>query len=117
MEIGLNAQITQVRRHRSLKHVHQPRIHEAIVIGNIQNIQPLVFKQPGVLCPQTMLVLALHYKNDIGPTDIRWADRLACIGAGARRTSPETRTPTPDRLPGRTTPLVTTANEQEIGHS
>jgi len=43
--------------HRVFEYVYQLRIHVAIVVGNIQGMDPLVFKQSGIFGLQAIQVL------------------------------------------------------------
>lgn len=108
---------SEIGLHCVFEHVHQLRIHVAKVVGNIQRVNPLVFKQTGVLGLQAIQVFAFHDKDDIGPANIRWADGSACVRACARRAGIEAGAAVPDRFRRGTTPLVTTADEQEVCHS
>ena len=64
----------QIRTHHIVEHLHQFRVHETVVIRDIQDVQALVFEQAGVFGAQAVSVLVLHDEDDIGPADIRWAD-------------------------------------------
>lgn len=92
-------------------------IHVVKVVGNIQRVNPFVFKQARVLGLQAIQVFAFHDKDDIGPANIRWADGFACVRACARRAGMESGAAVPNRFSRGTAPLVTTADEQEVCHS
>jgi hypothetical protein len=44
----------QVHADHIVEHLHQFRVHETIVIRDVQNVQPLVFEQAGVFCAQAI---------------------------------------------------------------
>lgn len=107
----------QVNADHIVEHLHQFRIHETVVIRDIQNVQSLVFEQASIFCAQAIGVFVFHDEDDVGPADIRWADWFAGVRAGAGRTGLEAGPTAPDRFRCGATPLIAAADEKEFGHS
>lgn len=105
----------EVSTHGVFEHGHQFRVHVAEIIWYFQAVNRRVFKQTVVVCLQTLQVFTLHDEDDIGPANILWADGLARIRAGACRANIEARSAAPHGFGSRAAPLVTTADEQQIG--
>jgi hypothetical protein len=78
--------LTKVTRHSCLEYLHQFRVHELVIIRDIQTYQTLAEQELPVLFLNLVAVCLFHDENDIRPLDLFTLKRIngVIIGSGRR---------------------------------
>lgn len=94
------------------------RIHEAIIVGNVEDVDRLGVKVVPKSLDQTGAMLHFHHEDPVRPGDIREGDLAGRLGAEAAGPDGETGIVTENSFGGWATPLVPRADKQdrEAGH-
>ena len=103
-----------MRRHARLQQIHQFRLHEFVIVGDVQANDFLLRNVFRKFVLQTAKMFLLHYKNEIGPGEMAGGNPDSRTGFGAGGTGLDSVHPIKDFFGGETAPTVSAADEQDF---
>jgi hypothetical protein len=73
-----------MRRHPGFETLHQRRVHERVIVGNVETDDPFAFEMAGKVFAQAAVMLPLHDNDQIRPLQLLGLEQVIGIGRKTR---------------------------------